>query len=121
MDANSKKRNAVKRRHMRVRRKIEGTPERPRLAVYRSLRHLYAQMIDDTAGRTLLAVSTRGGDFPREKYAGNVEAAAEMGRILAEKAKEKSIDVAVFDRGGRKYHGRIKAFADAVRKGGVKF
>jgi len=121
MDANAKKQKDLKRRHMRVRRKIIGTPERPRLAVYRSLRNLYAQMIDDTTGKTLLEVSTRIKDFPKEKYCGNVDAAVEMGRIFAEKVKEKSIGVVVFDRGGRKYHGRIKAFADAVRKGGIKF
>jgi len=121
MNPLAKKRKALKRRHLRVRRKIEGTAERPRLAVYRSLRHIYAQLIDDTSGRTLLAVSSQSEEFPKDKYGGNRAAASDVGRLLAAKAKDQSIVTVVFDRGGRKYHGRIKALAEAAREGGLKF
>ncbi len=121
MDPMKKKRQALQKRHLRVRRKIEGTSERPRLAVYRSLRHLYAQLIDDTTGRTLLSTSTRDADFPKDKGGSNREGAAEAGRTIAEKAKQQSIATVVFDRGGRKYHGRVRAFAEGAREAGLKF
>lgn len=116
-----KKSNDLKRRHKRVRQKVSGTSERPRLAVYRSLKHIYAQVIDDIKGETLLSVSTVDGDFEKKQYGGNVAAAKAIGAALAEKAKAKGIEKVVFDRGGRQYHGRVKALADAAREGGMKF
>lgn len=111
-----------RRRQLRVRRKIHGTSERPRLSVYRSLRHMYAQLIDDEAGVTLVAASTlepalRG----REGGTGNVEAAREVGRTLAQRALEKGIVQVVFDRGGNKYHGRVRAVAEGAREAGLQF
>jgi large subunit ribosomal protein L18 len=122
MDRNQKKRASLKQRHQRVRRKIAGTPERPRLCVYRSLKHIYAQLVDDLSGRTLVQASSRAPDVKGEQaYGGNAKAAAAVGKLLAERAAEKSIARAVFDRGGRKYHGRVKALADAAREGGLTF
>jgi large subunit ribosomal protein L18 len=122
MTAIKMKRAALERRHLRSRRRLEGTPERPRLSVYRSLKHMYAQLVDDVAGKTLVSVSTLlepvKGDL---KSTGNIKAAAKVGQLLAEKAKEAGIEAVCFDRGGRKYHGRVKALADAARKGGLKF
>mgnify|MGYP001168649533 CR=1 FL=1 len=122
MTAIKMKRAALERRHLRGRRRLEGTPERPRLSVYRSLKHMYAQFVDDVAGKTLLSVSTLlepvKGDL---KSTGNIKAAVKVGQLLAEKAKEAGIKAVCFDRGGRKYHGRVKALADAARKGGLKF
>ncbi|MBM4017715.1 MAG: 50S ribosomal protein L18 [Planctomycetes bacterium] len=116
------KRAALKRRHMRSRRRLEGTPERPRLSVYRSLKHMYAQVIDDVSGRTLAAASTRSEPLKGTlKSAGAVAAAAKVGQLLAEKAKAAGITAVCFDCGGRKYHGRVKALAEAARKGGLKF
>jgi large subunit ribosomal protein L18 len=109
-------------RHRRIRKKIFGTPERPRLAVYRSEKHIYAQIIDDTVGRTLVAASTVEKDIKeRVKKTWNVAAAKEVGKIIAERALAKGITTVVFDRGGFKYHGRIKALADAAREAGLKF
>src|SRR5438045_1682076 len=109
------------RRHRRVRKKVAGTSERPRLAVYRSEHHIYAQVIDDTEGRTLVAASTvdRGlkGDV---KYGGNVEAAKQVGRLVAERAQEQGVRQVVFDRGGFAYHGRVAALADAAREAGLE-
>ncbi len=104
------------RRHRRVRKKVFGTAERPRLAVYRSNKHIYAQMIDDVAGRTIVSSSTlvEGGDRDRTAQAKAV------GSDLARKAKEAGIARAVFDRGGFRYHGRVKAVADAARQGGLE-
>ena len=116
-----KKRYDLRRRHNRARQKVTGTAERPRLAVYRSLRNISVQFIDDVAGHTLLSVSTQSADFPKDTYGGNVKAAEALGELLAKQAKEKGIETVVFDRGGRKYHGRVKALADAARKGGLKF
>lgn len=116
-----KKRADLRRRHERSRRRIGGTAERPRLAVFRSLRHISAQFVDDAAGKTVLAVSTQCADFPKDTYGGNVKAAEVLGKLAAEKAKAAGIATVVFDKGGRKYHGRVKAFADAARKGGLKF
>jgi large subunit ribosomal protein L18 len=111
------KRNAIRQRiHDRIRRKLSGTGERPRLNVYRSLNHIYAQVIDDQAGVTLVSASTI-----KMKTGGNVAAAKEIGKAVAEKAVEKGIKKVVFDRGGYLYHGRIKALADAAREAGLEF
>ncbi len=111
-----------KRKHLRVRKKVFGTPERPRLSVYRSLNHLYAQVIDDTRGVTLAAASTLSPEI-REQVNGrkNIEAARIVGRLIAEKAKAQGITKVVFDRGGNLYHGRIAALADAAREQGLEF
>ena len=106
------------RRHKRVRGKISGTPERPRLDVFRSNMHIYAQIIDDEQGVTLVSASTMDKDF--NGFGGNVEAAAEIGKKVAAKALEKGITEVVFDRGGYVYHGRVKALADGAREGGLK-
>ncbi len=119
MDPLKKKNLGKKRRQLRSRQKISGTTERPRLAVNRTLRNLTAQVIDDTTGNTIVSVTSIGKAFA--EYGGNIAAAKALGLALAEKAKEKSIEAVVFDRGGRKYHGRIQAFADGAREGGLKF
>ncbi len=106
-------------RHSRVRGKISGTAERPRLCVFRSENHIYAQVIDDVAGNTLVAASTVEKGF--EGNGGNVEAAKKVGLKVAERCLEKGIDTVVFDRGGYIYHGRVQALADAAREGGLKF
>ncbi len=117
-----KKRKSRLRRHKRIRKKIFGTSERPRLFVFRSLRHIYAHLIDDTQGKTLLTVSTLSPELKAElKTGGNIEAARKVGKLLGEKAKEKGITKVVFDRGGYKYHGRVKALADAAREAGLEF
>lgn len=113
---------ARQRRHMRQRKKIVGTPERPRLAVFRSLNHTYAQVIDDVAGRTLLSASTLEPELRSElQNTGNVEAAKRVGQLLGERAAEKGIKQVVFDRGGNKYHGRVAALAEGVREAGLEF
>ena len=104
--------------HKRIRRKVQGTAERPRLAVYRSLNHIYAQIIDDERGQTLVSASTTEKDL-RATTGGNVEAARRIGQIIAERALSRGIDNVVFDRGGYRYHGRVKALADAVREAGL--
>lgn len=110
------------RRHLRIRRKVIGTTERPRLSVYRSLKHIYCQIIDDIEGRTLVAASTQSPDLRSEiKYGGNVAAAEIVGKKIAEEAKNKGITKVVFDKGGYKYHGRIKALAEAARKYNLSF
>jgi large subunit ribosomal protein L18 len=108
-----------KRRHYRIRKKIFGTPERPRLCVYKSLKHLYAQIIDDTVGHTLVAASTLEKDLHLK--GGTVKSAEVLGRVLAERALAKGITTVVFDRAGYPYHGVIKALAEASRKAGLKF
>jgi large subunit ribosomal protein L18 len=111
-----------KRLHERIRKKIRGSSERPRLAVHRSQAHIYAQVIDDDAGRTLAAASSRDKDVRGKlKGGGNVAAAKEVGGLVASRAKQKGIELVVFDRGGFQYHGRIKALADAAREAGLKF
>jgi large subunit ribosomal protein L18 len=111
------KRNAIRQRiHDRIRRKLAGTGARPRLNVYRSLGHIYAQVIDDQTGQTLVSASSI-----KLKTGGNVAAAKEIGKAVAELAVEKGIKKVVFDRGGFLYHGRIKALADAAREGGLEF
>jgi large subunit ribosomal protein L18 len=109
-------------RHVRVRRVVKGTAERPRLAVFRSLSHIYAQVIDDSLGRTLVAVDSRAPEF-RQRLAsgGNVAAAKVVGELIAQKAKARGISQVVFDRGGYQYHGRVKALAEAARAGGLTF
>jgi large subunit ribosomal protein L18 len=105
--------------HQRIRRKLRGTPERPRLAVFRSVAHIYAQVIDDTAGTTLVSASSV--DKSGKANGGNVAAAKTIGRLVAERAKEKGIGKVVFDRGGYIYHGRVKALAEAARAAGLEF
>jgi large subunit ribosomal protein L18 len=105
-------------RHVRLRKKVEGTPERPRLAVYRSAKHIYAQIIDDTKGHTLVAASSVEKEIDK---GGNKDGAKMVGETLAARAKEKGIEAVVFDRGGFKYHGRVAALADAAREGGLNF
>jgi large subunit ribosomal protein L18 len=106
--------------HTRIRKKVEGTPERPRLCVYRSLNHIYVQIIDDTTGATLCSASTIEKDL-RSKTGGNIEAAKTIGRTIADRARSKGIETVVFDRGGYLYHGRVKSLADAAREAGLKF
>ena len=104
--------------HKRIRRKVQGTAERPRLTIYRSLNHIYAQIIDDEQGQTLAAASTTEKDL-RGATGGNVEAAERVGRAIAERASAKGITSVVFDRGGYVYHGRVKALTDAAREAGM--
>lgn len=106
--------------HKRIRKKVAGSAERPRLAVYRSLNHIYAQLIDDGAGQTLAAASTTEAPL-RGGTGGNVAAAREVGKLIAERAREKGIEQVVFDRGGYIYHGRVKSLAEAAREAGLKF
>ena len=110
------------RRHWRIRKRIFGTPERPRLSVFRSLKHIYAQIIDDTTGRTLCAASTLDKEL-RGKLQGltKTQQAAEVGKLIAKRALELGIKQVAFDRGGHKYHGRVKALADAAREAGLEF
>ncbi|MGV8145276.1 MAG: 50S ribosomal protein L18 [Alkaliphilus sp.] len=109
-------------RHKRVRGKVMGTPERPRLNVYRSLKNMHAQIIDDVAGITLVAASGLEKEIRDQfEFRGNKEAAEAVGKLLAKKAKEKGIETVVFDRGGYIYHGRVKSLADGARAGGLKF
>jgi large subunit ribosomal protein L18 len=109
-------------RHFRLRRWVRGSAQRPRLAVFRSLGHIYAQLVDDDSGRTLLAVDSRSKAFlGAHRTGGNVAAARAVGELLAQKAKAGGITQVVFDRGGYKYHGRVKALADAARAGGLQF
>ncbi|NLV49982.1 MAG: 50S ribosomal protein L18 [Clostridiales bacterium] len=106
-------------RHRRVRAKISGTPERPRLCVFRSLSHIYAQIIDDTNGNTIVSASSVEKDFGGS--GGNCEAAKKVGKIVAERALAKGIDTVIFDRGGYVYHGRVQNLAEGAREGGLKF
>jgi large subunit ribosomal protein L18 len=116
------KRQALRRRHHRVRKKLSGTADRPRLAVFRSNRHIYAQIIDDVAGRTLVSASTLDGDLRGgTDGTGNVTAAKAVGTLVAERAKAVGVQSVVFDRGGFQYHGRVAAVADAARAAGLQF
>jgi large subunit ribosomal protein L18 len=113
---------ARQRRHVRVRRKVKGTPQRPRLNVFRSLQHIYAQVIDDTNGRTLVSASSLDKDLREQIAALEVhEQAKAVGVALAERARAQGIEQVVFDRGGYPYHGRVKALADGSREGGLVF
>ena len=110
---------ARQKRHARVRAKISGTAECPRLNVFRSAKHIYAQIINDQAGETLVSASTVEKDF--DQYGGNKDAARAIGKLLAERAKAKGIETVVFDRGGYIYHGRVKELAEGAREGGLAF
>lgn len=122
-DKNKKKQTRLLRRKRSVRASVFGTAERPRLSVFRSDKHIYAQVIDDYAGRTLAAAGTTDGDVRGSelKNGGNIAGAKKVGLAIAAKAKAAGISAVAFDRGGRRYHGRIKALADAAREGGLKF
>jgi large subunit ribosomal protein L18 len=122
-DKNKSKQVRLNRRKWSVRKNVFGTAERPRLSVFRSDKHIYAQIIDDYTGKTLAAAAStsaevRGAEL---KNGGNVAAAKKVGLVIAAKAKEAGIAAVCFDRGGRRYHGRVKALADAARQGGLKF
>lgn len=121
-DKNVQKAARLRRRKLSIRKRVSGSPERPRLSVFRSDKHIYAQIIDDLAGRTLAAASSTEkevrGELPN---GGNIAAAKRVGKTIAERAKNAGITQVAFDRGGRRYHGRVKALADAAREGGLKF
>jgi large subunit ribosomal protein L18 len=117
----SETREARQRRHHRVRQKVSGSASRPRLAVFRSLNHIYAQVIDDSRGHTLVAASTRDAELKKDGAGSKTDRASLVGELLARRAIEKGISEVAFDRGGFKYHGRVKALAEAARKGGLKF
>ena len=116
-------RDTTRRRvHERIRQRVQGRTQAPRLNVFRSARHIYAQLVDDGRGHTLVAASSRDAEVRKTlKSGGNLAAAKTVGQILAQRAKEQGISRAVFDRGGYEYHGRVKALADAAREGGLKF
>jgi len=120
MIPDSSKDKVRRRIHQRLRVKLSGSAERPRLNVYRSLNHIYAQVIDDSTGETLASASTTGKKSGK-KTGGNVASAKEIGKTIAQRAKEKGVKKVVFDRGGYLYHGRIKALADAAREAGLEF
>lgn len=117
----SNNQHARARRHTRVRKKIIGTPQRPRLAVFRSNRHMVAQVIDDLNGRTLAAASTHESDIRQAGVTGNKDAATRVGTLIAQRASAVGVSRVVFDRGGNQYHGRVAALADAAREGGLEF
>lgn len=117
MATKNRKAALLDRRRRRVRKKVTGTAERPRVSVFRSLKHIYAQIIDDTSGRTLASASSRA----LKVAGGNIEGAKAVGKALAAQAQEKAIKQVCFDRGGRLYHGRVKALADAAREAGLEF
>ena len=116
----AKKAKDRQRRHGRVRKKVQGTADRPRLAVFRSSRHISARVIDDRAGVTLAAASTYEADL-KTGATGNKDAAAKIGSLIADRAKAAGVTTVVFDRGGNLYHGRVAAVADAAREGGLEF
>lgn len=116
------RKESTRRRHGRIRRKVVGTSERPRLAVFRSNQHIYVQVIDDSAHHTIAAASTLEADLRSELASGsNASASAQVGKLIAERTLAKGIQQVVFDRGGNLYHGRVKALADAAREGGLNF
>lgn len=119
---NPRQRNVIRQRvHTRIREKMAGTAERPRLNVYRSLNHIYTQLIDDANGVTIASASSKTKKGDEQKTGGNVEAARLVGTMIAERGKVKGVSKVVFDRGGYLYHGRIKALADAAREAGLEF
>jgi large subunit ribosomal protein L18 len=121
-DKQREKQKRLQRRRFGIRKTLFGSPEKPRLSVFRSDKHIYAQLIDDLAGRTLASAASTLGDVRGDlKNGGNVEAAKRVGKAIAERAKSIGVTEIAFDRGGRKYHGRVKALADAAREGGLKF
>jgi large subunit ribosomal protein L18 len=109
------------RRHKRIRKSVSGNSGRPRLSVFRSLNHIYAQIIDDSKSCTIVSASSLDRGFTGEGHRGNVPTARKIGRLIAERALEKGIRIVVFDRGGYLYHGRVKAFADSAREAGLQF
>lgn len=122
MNVAKARRDARMKRQVRVRKKVRGSAEKPRLCVFRSARHIYAQIVEDTTGKTLVAASTVSKDIAEgQEYTGNVEAAKAVGTAIAQKALENNIKQVVFDRNGFLYHGRIKALADAAREAGLAF
>jgi large subunit ribosomal protein L18 len=121
-DRQKEKQKRLERRKFGIRKTLFGSSERPRLSVFRSDKHIYAQLIDDYAGRTLAAAGSTVGDVRGDlKNGGNIEAAKRVGKAIAERAKSIGVTKVAFDRGGRKYHGRVKALADAAREGGLQF
>jgi large subunit ribosomal protein L18 len=123
-----REKNVIRKRvHVRIREKLSGTAERPRLNVYRSLNHIYVQLVDDFAGKTIVSASTnekaetKGAKAKTKRTGGNVASAKAIGKLIAERAKQKGVSSVVFDRGGYLYHGRVKALADAAREAGLKF
>ena len=121
-DKQKAKQVRLQRRKWGIRKSLVGSPERPRLSVFRSDKHIYAQVIDDLAGRTLASASSTNTDVRGDlKNGGNISAAKLVGKAIAERAKAAGVTQVAFDRGGRKYHGRVKALADAAREGGLKF
>ncbi|HVZ93151.1 MAG TPA: 50S ribosomal protein L18 [Phycisphaerales bacterium] len=120
MDKQTNKSIRRGRRRAGLRKRISGTPGKPRLSIYKSLKHIYAQVIDDLAGKTICSASTQSLEPAPAKSGGNA-GAAEVGKSIAEKAKAAGVTAVAFDRGGFRYHGRVKALADAARKGGLKF
>lgn len=122
MNVAKQRRDARAKRQVRVRKKVRGTMERPRLCVFRSAKHIYVQIIEDVTGRTLVTASTANKEVSEGvKYTGNVEAAKAVGQTIAKKALEQNIKQVVFDRNGFLYHGRVKALADAAREAGLSF
>ncbi len=120
--ASIKKMSPTTMRHQRIRKKVSGTPQRPRLAVHFSGQHIYAQVIDDAVGKTIAAACTTEADFRSDKSARpNVATAVKVGKAVAERALAKNVNQVVFDRGGFLYHGKVKALADAAREGGLQF
>ncbi|WP_013324974.1 50S ribosomal protein L18 [Gloeothece verrucosa] len=116
------RKESVQRRHRRIRRTVEGSPERPRLAVFRSNKHIYAQVIDDAAQHTLVAASSLDKELKTElESGGNCDASVAVGKLVAQRALAKGISAVVFDRGGNLYHGRVKALAEAAREAGLDF
>ena len=124
-DKNKNKKTSRLKRQLRIRKKVRGTPEKPRLTIYRSARHIYAQLIDDSTGKTITGVSTLTKSLQEQiaaaKGKGKVELSHLVGKEVARMAKEKQIEQVVFDRNGFIYHGRVKAVADGAREGGLKF
>jgi large subunit ribosomal protein L18 len=116
-----KRQEARKRRHIRIRKKMFGTAERPRFCVYKSHNHLMVQIVDDVKGETLLGLSTNSSELRSQIKRGNVSGAKVLGKLVAEQAKAKKIENVVFDRGGYIYHGRVRALAEAAREAGLKF
>ncbi len=106
--------------HERIRKKVRGTSERPRLAVFRSLKNIYAQIVDDSTGRTVISAGTRDKQC-ETPYGGNIAAAKEVGKLVAQRAEKAGIKAVVLDRGGHRFHGRVKALAEAAREGGLEF
>lgn len=121
MNKNKQKAQRRIRRHKRVRANVLGTPSRPRLAIYKSLKHMHAQIIDDLAGKTIVSASSVEADGAVEGKTGNSKSAAAVGKLLADRAKKAGITQVCFDRGGFQFHGRVKALADAARAEGIKF